>query len=108
MITSETQAVDLDARRARAAQVKRPTPVEPSDLALQVREANEMLRNVLGGSDPGYQITFFCECERPDCYAPVWLTCVEYTRRLASGLPIALVGHGVSASRADGDLLPAA
>jgi hypothetical protein len=107
MIKSETRTVDLDAKRTQAVQGKLPTPSESNNLPLQVREANEMLRNVLDGEDPGYEIAFFCECERPDCYAPVWLTSAEYTKRLASGRPIALAGHGEPAWRTDGDMLPA-
>ncbi len=76
----------------------------------RIRAANELLLRVLRHERTGYEIAFFCECGRPGCYAPVWLTAGVYETRVAASQPIVLPGHPRPSrlpARAPG-LLPAA
>jgi hypothetical protein len=56
------------------------------------RAANEFLRKVID-RDADDLIAFFCECDEGDCYAPVWLTTVEYRSLVAHGARIHVNGH---------------
>lgn len=49
-----------------------------------MRKANDEIRRVLR-ADPGDRVPFFCECEREDCYQPIWLTLDEYDLAAWSG-----------------------
>jgi hypothetical protein len=103
----ERSAIDrLDALEGgRTMELATPT-IDPERL----RAANELLLRVLRDERPDYEIAFFCECGRPGCYAPVWLTARGYTTRIAALQPIVLPGHlrpGRLPARAPG-LLPAA
>lgn len=77
-------------------------------IAQQLRAANEMLLRVLHDESSHQQLAFICECERPNCYAPVWLTRAAYEARLAASQPIVLSGHLLPAPTSARDLLPAA
>jgi hypothetical protein len=37
------------------------------------RTANDYIREALHLVEPKKPIAFFCECDRSDCFAPVWL-----------------------------------
>jgi hypothetical protein len=74
----------------------------------QLRGANELLLRVLRDDSSDHEIAFFCECGRPDCYAPVWLTAAAYEARLAASEPIVLSGHLLPLLPPARDLLPAA
>jgi hypothetical protein len=79
----------------------RPRPVPRSE---------ELLLRVLRDERSDYEIAFFCECGRPGCYAPVWLTAGVYETRVAASQPIVQPDHlrpGRLPARASG-LLPAA
>jgi len=107
MTTSEMQPVDLDARRAQVVQEKLSTPVEPNEVQLQVRDANEMLRKRArrrrsGLPDRVSSANAISRTATRRSGSPVW----EYARRLASGRPIAIAGHRVPAWRTDGDPAP--
>ncbi|HEX2044471.1 MAG TPA: hypothetical protein VHF23_02450 [Gaiellaceae bacterium] len=59
-----------------------------------LRQVNEMMREGRRGQTEPERIPFFCECRRPDCYKPVWLTADGYDDRLAeSPRPLVLTGH---------------
>lgn len=45
------------------------------------RAVNTALAELLEITDAGEPIAFFCECDDPDCYRPVWLSRTEYERR---------------------------
>lgn len=48
----------------------------------------------LGRTEPEL-IPFFCECQRDDCYVPLWLTATAYDeRRTKAQRPLMLPGHG--------------
>ena len=85
--------------------------MEPVTLSIdpeRLRGANEMLLRVLRDESSHYEIAFFCECGRHDCYAPVWLTGAAYEARLAVSQPIVLSGHLSPVLPPARDLLPAA
>ena len=48
------------------------------------RAANEFLHATIPDDDCDL-IAFFCECDDRDCYAPVWLTPVEFRALVALG-----------------------
>lgn len=54
-----------------------PTPSPPSS---HKRHANELMRKGPSKRDPEELIPFFCECDRADCFASVWLTGPTYDR----------------------------
>ena len=66
-------------------------------IARQPRAANEILLRVLRDESSDHELAFICECGRPNCYAPVWLTRAAYEARLAASQPIVLSGHLLSA-----------
>jgi hypothetical protein len=110
MTWNATEAVELAAMRqwtVWASQVPCGTRLQPDDLLSRVREANNVLLDVLGGEHPNDEIAFFCECASPACFAPVWLISADYAKRLASGRPIALPGHRAPVLPPDGNILPA-
>lgn len=82
----------------------------PVDRPQVLRGANEMLLRVLRDeSSTLHEIAFFCECERSDCYGPVWLTATAYEARLAASQQIVLPGHLLPVVLPPArDLLPAA
>jgi hypothetical protein len=47
---------------------------------LRKRVANDYMRHGLRRLDPNDEIPFFCECDRDDCFASVWLTGLAYDR----------------------------
>lgn len=56
-----------------------PRFVERSPVLL--RKVNELMRDGRRGQTEPEQVPFFCECERADCYEPVWLTGDMYDER---------------------------
>ena len=42
------------------------------------RATNSRLGELLQIADVDRPIAFFCECDDPTCYQPVWLTLAEY------------------------------
>jgi hypothetical protein len=55
---------------------------------------NEVMRAGRQGQTAGEEIPFFCECERTDCYEPIWLTVAAYDeRRTEVQRPLTLPGH---------------
>jgi hypothetical protein len=57
----------------------------------RLREANDLLRDVLRDDNPSNLIAFFCECGEAHCFKAVWLTCSEYERRCVESEPIVYV-----------------
>jgi hypothetical protein len=76
------------------------------DINQQLRAANELLLRVLQDESSDQEIAFICECERPDCYAALWLTRAAYEVRLAASQPIVLPGHLVPAPSSARDPVP--
>ena len=69
-----------------------PRFVERSPVLL--RKVNELMRDGRRGQTEPEQVPFFCECERADCYEPVWLTGDMYDERRAEAhQPLILPGH---------------
>lgn len=59
-----------------------------------LRQVNELMRDGRAGQSEPELIPFFCECRRPDCYEPVWLTSDSYDERRAEPQrPLILPGH---------------
>ena len=79
----------------------------PEDRPQRLRGGNEMLLRVLRDENSDHEIAFFCECGRPNCCAPVWLTAAAYEMRLAASQPIVLSGHLLPVLPPARDLLPA-
>ena len=52
------------------------------------RRANDFMRDGLRALDPDEQIPFFCECDRSDCFAPIWLTGSVYDRTRTRSAPL--------------------
>jgi hypothetical protein len=62
---------------------------------LLLRRVNEIMREGRRGRTELELIPFFCECQRDDCYGPVWLTAAAYDeRRTKTQRPLILPGHG--------------
>jgi hypothetical protein len=57
-----------------------PIDATPGDPGSFKRYANELMRESLRKRDPEELIPFFCECDRADCFASVWLTGRTYDR----------------------------
>jgi hypothetical protein len=59
-----------------------------------MRRINEAMREGRRSQTKPELIHFFCECQRDDCYEPVWLTADAYDK-LCTGLrrPLILPGH---------------
>jgi hypothetical protein len=55
------------------------------------RAANEFLDRTIDGAEV---VAYFCECEHGDCFAPVWLTPVEYRGLVELGAGIRSDDHG--------------
>ena len=98
LMLEETGAVsESGARAARAdpaasANSRRAHIVERSPALL--RQVNELMREGRQGQTEQERIPFFCECERVDCYEPVWLTSDMYDgRRSELQQPLILPGH---------------
>ena len=62
-----------------------------------LRQVNELMREGRQGPAEPERIPFFCECERADCYEPVWLTSDMYDERGSQRAPLVLPGHEVAA-----------
>jgi hypothetical protein len=61
---------------------------------LLLRRVNEVMREGHRGQTEPELIPFFCECQRDDCYEPLWLTVDAYDeRRTGSRRPLILPGH---------------
>ena len=59
-----------------------------------LRRVNDVMREGRRGQTEPERIPFFCECRRPDCYEPVWLTADAYDqRRPRAKEPLILPGH---------------
>ena len=68
-------------------------PVAERSPAL-LRQVNELMQEGRRGQTEQERIPFFCECERADCYEPVWLTSDMYDQRcFEPGQPLVLPGH---------------
>lgn len=62
--------------------------------AALLRAINEVMREGRRGQSEPERIPFFCECQRDDCYEPVWLTADAYDeRRTEAKRPLILPGH---------------
>ena len=58
------------------------------------RRINDVMREGRRGRTAGEEIPFFCECQRTDCYEPMWLTAAVYDERRTEGQrPLTLPGH---------------
>jgi hypothetical protein len=55
-----------------------------------MRKANDEIRRVVH-TDAGDRVPFFCECEREDCFEPIWFSLDEYD--LAARNPRRLSAH---------------
>lgn len=42
------------------------------------REINDLMRQRYWADQGPAPIAFFCECDNPGCYRPVWLTAIAY------------------------------
>jgi hypothetical protein len=62
-----------------------------------LRQVNELMREGRQGPAEPERIPFFCECERADCYEPVWLTSEMYDKRGSQRAPLVLPGHEAAA-----------
>ena len=75
----------------REAPPERPRPPVAQRSALLLRRINELVREAVGARPP--LIHFFCECQRDDCYEPVWLTADAYDERRTGSRPLILPGY---------------
>jgi hypothetical protein len=57
---------------------------------LLLRRVNDLMREGLRRRVSDDPIAFFCECDDPDCFQPVWLTGGEYDLRRADPATIFL------------------
>lgn len=89
---SERSAVAAGADLAASANQRSAHIVERSPALL--RQVNELMQEGRRGQAEQERIPFFCECERVDCYEPVWLTSDMYDeRRSERWRPLILPGH---------------
>ena len=66
-----------------------------------LRQVNELMREGRRGQTEQERIPFFCECERADCYEPVWLTSDMYDERCSERRqPLVLPGHELATGEA--------
>jgi hypothetical protein len=66
-----------------------------------LRQVNELMREERRGQTEHERIPFFCECERADCYEPVWLTSDMYDERRSEWRqPLILPGHELATGEA--------
>jgi hypothetical protein len=88
----ERNAVAAGADHAASADPRSAGVVERSPGLL--RQVNELMREGRRGQAEQERIPFFCECARPDCYSPVWLTSDMYDERRSEWRqPLVLAGH---------------
>ena len=88
----ERDAVAAGADHAASADPRSAGVVERSPGLL--RQVNELMREGRQGQTDEERIPFFCECERADCYEPVWLTSDMYDERRSEWRqPLVLPGH---------------
>jgi hypothetical protein len=85
------QATPTVASRRPQTPIASPSP-EP-ELTSRLRWVNESLLDTLTDEAAGSQIAFFCECEIPGCYGPVWLTKDQFRARIANDDEIRLDQH---------------
>jgi hypothetical protein len=93
----ETETVPARGRGTRAgghvAPPERPRTVAQRSPTL-LRRVNQVMRDGRRGQTELEYIPFFCECQRDDCYEPVWLTADAYDeRRAETRRPLILPGH---------------
>lgn len=60
-----------------------------TEAAQHKRAANAQLGELLQIADLDRPIAFFCECDDPTCYRPVWLTSAEYEWKRAESPALA-------------------
>ena len=66
-----------------------------------LRQVNELMREGRRGQAEQERIPFFCECERADCYEPVWLTSDMYDERRSEWWQaLVLPGHDLATGEA--------
>jgi hypothetical protein len=66
-----------------------------------LRQVNELMREGRRGQTEQERIPFFCECERADCYEPVWLTSDMYDERCSERRQsLVLPGHELATGEA--------
>ena len=66
-----------------------------------LRQVNELMREGRRGQTDQERVPFFCECERADCYEPVWLTSGMYDERRSEWRqPLVLPGHELASGEA--------
>ena len=77
-----------------AASRERPRTVVTRPSPLLLRRINEVMRDGPRGQVEQELIPYFCECQRDDCYEPLWLTADGYDeRRTDSRRALILPGH---------------
>jgi hypothetical protein len=87
----ERDAVAAGADHAASADARAGVVERSPDL---LRQVNELMREGRRGQTEQERIPFFCECERADCYEPVWLTSEMYDERRSEWWqPLVLPGH---------------
>jgi hypothetical protein len=84
----EARLVDSDSLGPLVARTARRDSSLMHTVNSNVRQRSE----ALAGSEA---IAFFCECQSPSCYAPVWLTAAEFDEQFADGW-LLLDGHVAS------------
>jgi hypothetical protein len=66
-----------------------------------LHQVNELMWEGRRGQTEQERIPFFCECERADCYEPLWLTSDMYDERRSEWpQPLVLPGHELAAGEA--------
>jgi hypothetical protein len=77
-----------------AASRERPRAVVTRRSPLLLRRINEVMRDGRRGRTEHELIPFFCECQRDDCYEPLWLTTAAYDERRADSRRLLILpGH---------------
>ena len=104
-VKSKTPAAKHEAVVAWSGVAGEESPCRPDERVFRLRGTNDLLRNLLRDELQELRIAFFCECLRPGCYGPVWLTAAAYEERVATGDEIVLPGHR-AALRASDEALP--
>jgi hypothetical protein len=95
----ERDAVAAGADHAEPADPRRAGVVERSPGLL--RQVNDLMREEYRGQGEQDRVPFFCECERADCYEPVWLTSDMYDERCSEWWqPLVLPGHELATGEA--------
>jgi hypothetical protein len=96
---AERDAVAAGADHAASADPRSGGVVERSPGLL--RQVNELMWEGRRDQTEQERIPFFCECERADCYEPVWLTSDMYDERRSEWWqPLVLPGHELATGEA--------